>query len=494
MVRCVSSAIEALPPVRESFIARGQRLRTRPVRAHDASESRRGGGLISIIYFVRADTTSSPSRAAASFSPIAVALRYVLSVGAFVTATERLPAPPTNSHAHDRQTVVIVSFILSAELATELSRCGCISTGLQMRLNNYFAAAIVRAEVRRSLTTKHISVLSANAKECEMPEKNVILGAGSEPLLSLNPSWCTSCVLFEGTVYGSDFTATSATLEVTPTVPICGSLPPESTWPITVNNDYGLAGPSGGPCLVAGDASRNYYLVQIQPPNDVLFIGSLGGTLTAGDTTVSVTVTGGTPIYGSLPTSSSVTAKNVFGTSGNDGAACLVAEDTLGNYYLIPTASQCTLFWATLDGLLDYGMASASVSPTIGIYGVLPSSSVTALNTALLSSPDGGLVLVAATGGASPTYYILRVQPSVLYFAQLTSDLSPSTYTTNISPAEPIFGPVPSGTPAVDNQLGLQGSSGDLCVCVADESGRTICWPRWANMPISFWGKSTEPH
>ena len=99
---------------------------------------------------------------------------------------------------------------------------------------------------------------------------------------------------------------------------------------------------------------RDVLIVQIQPPSDVLFEGTLDTTLLTTDPNATVVPT--KAIYGGLPTDATITAANDFQTSGSYGQLVLVAEDILGNYFLIPTASQPLpiLFWTTLaDDLAD---------------------------------------------------------------------------------------------------------------------------------------------
>ncbi len=252
----------------------------------------------------------------------------------------------------------------------------------------------------------------------------------------------SAITIFEAQIYGAALTTTMMTAEVTPTLALVGSLP--ATSPLTVQNDFGLQGPVGRNCLVLQADSSTYYLIQIQPPSDVLFTAELGTTLLSTDPSATVTVTGGTAIYGGLPTAASIAAQNLFKTSGNSGDKCLVAEDILGNYYLVPTTSpNHTLFWATLAGAIDETVASQSVTPTIGIFGALPPAAVTALNTPLLTAQNGGLVLIAGTAGASPTYYIVRVPPTVMFWATLDSDLAATDPTATVDPTAAVYGPMP---------------------------------------------------
>jgi hypothetical protein len=280
----------------------------------------------------------------------------------------------------------------------------------------------------------------------------------------------SAITVFEAQIYGAALTTTTATAEVTPTLALVGALP--TTSPLSVQNDFGLQGPVGRNCLVLQADSGTYYLIQIQPPSDVLFTAELGTTLLSTDSLATVTVTGGTAIYGSLPTETSIEAQNLFKTSGNSGDRCLVAGDIFGNYFLIPTTSpNHTLFWATLGGAIDETVASQSVTPTIGVFGALPASAVTALNTPLLTAQDGGLVLIAGTAGASPTYYIVRVPPTVMFWGVLVADLAATDTTVDVDPTGAVYGPLPSGSPSCNNTLKLSGKETDRCLCLQSEAG-----------------------
>jgi hypothetical protein len=279
----------------------------------------------------------------------------------------------------------------------------------------------------------------------------------------------STVTMFEGTIYGMDLASTATSTEVIPTLAIWGPLPSAS--PITAQNDYSLQGKVGKPCLVVQADSGTYYLIQIQPPSDVLFEASLGSTLLTTDGFATVDVTAATAIFGEVPTGPSISARNDFKTSGNFGDKCLVAEDILDNYYLIPTTSpNHTLFWATLGGPIDETVASQSVTPTIGIFGALPPAAVTAWNTPLLTAQNGGLVLIAGTAGASPTYYIVRVAPAVMFLGT-TATLLSTDATAAVTPATAIYGPLPGSPVSAQNVLNLSSNATKNVIVAQAESG-----------------------
>jgi hypothetical protein len=287
----------------------------------------------------------------------------------------------------------------------------------------------------------------------------------------------SAAVIFEGTIYGTVLTTTATTGEVTPTTAIWGALPDPGTYPITVQNDYGLQGPIGRKCLVALGDDGTYYLIQVQPPSDVLFEGTLDITLSTTDATATVVPT--TAIYGGLPIDATISARNDFQASGSYGQLVLVAEDILGNYFLIPTASQPLpiLFWTTLSANLLSGDTTIGCAAGVTqIFGTMPASSITADNTLGLCGQNGTPCLVAGdatmSGGVpAPNYYLLAVQPSCAFWATISSTLASTTATIDVTPTLQVFGTMPASGPyTANNLLKFSGKSGDTFLVVQREA------------------------
>ena len=173
-----------------------------------------------------------------------------------------------------------------------------------------------------------------------------------------------------------------------------------------------------------------------------------------------------------------ITAANDFQAAGSYGQLVLVAEDNSGNYYLIPTTSQPLpiLFWSTLSANLLSGDATIGVAAGVTqIFGTMPATGVTANNNLSLSGQNGTPCLVAGDatvvdGLPAPNYYLLAVDPSVMYWATLDGTLLATDATVEATVDTNILGWAPAGAATCNNRLGLSGASGSLVLVVERES------------------------